>query len=134
MQLGFYHRVLHLSDDRWVKKNAMNDHLSMSWHSPYIDYVYSIRMKLKLHTLPLCKKTLLMHLNTYFINEANETLASLSIKYIQPIKTFKRMRYAMEGAACQFLANCRLNAVNLGNLFPRDGMPSKQKICPLCKS
>ena len=50
-QLRFYFRVLGLPDSRWVKQ-ALKDHLSMSWPSPYLANIVRIRETVRLHFVP----------------------------------------------------------------------------------
>ena len=51
-RLKFYARVLQLSDKRWAKQ-ALLDHLSMKWTSPYITHLHNIRTKLGLFEMPM---------------------------------------------------------------------------------
>ena len=60
-QLKFYIRVLNLENSRWVKQ-ALLDHLSMQWQSPYIKYIHGIRTKLGIFELPMLTSRLMCFL------------------------------------------------------------------------
>ena len=66
-QLKFYTRVLQLEDTRWVKQ-ALLDHISQEWDSPYFAHILELRSKLGLFEIPLKTNTLL---------KKNSTLSSL---------------------------------------------------------
>ena len=77
-QLKFYVRVLGLEDSRWVKQ-ALLDHLSCSWKSPYMDYIRRVRMELGLVSLPLCSVKLRKALSDHFLRGLNSDLECLAL-------------------------------------------------------
>ena len=130
-QLKFYIRVLNLDEKRWVKQ-ALLDHFSMSWSSPYICYMQKMRSQLGLFELPMNPTRLLSFINEFFICSTNTALAALSLPWLSPIKSFKRQLYAHEGDASATLAKFRYNVANMGNKYPRIGRFSTHPVCPLC--
>lgn len=130
-QLKFYTRVLNLSEKRWVHQ-AMLDHLSSQWSSPYIGYLAKIRSSIGLYELPMASSTLLSFMNKYFLSQANSRLSSLSLPWLSPIKRFARQEYTREGMASATLASFRFDMVNIGHKYPRVGRICLTKLCPLC--
>ena len=130
-QLKFYVRVLNLDERRWVKQ-ALLDHLSMRWRSPYIKYIHSIRTKVGLFDLPIKQAKLVGYLNEYFVCSANTALASYSLPWIKPLKRFKRQEYVREASASTTISEFRYNMANIGHKYPRIGRVGVHKHCPLC--
>ena len=130
-QLKFYIRVLNLDDDRWVKQ-AMIDHLSLSWNSPYISYILKIRTQLGLYEMPMEVSVLVKHLDEYFVNLTNAKLASHSLPWLSPVKRIQRQPYTCESDASATIAKCRYDVANIGNKYPRIGRFVTMKVCPLC--
>ena len=130
-QLKFYVRVLNLDERRWVKQ-ALLDHLSMRWRSPYVKYIHSIRTKVGLFDLPMKLKNLSAYLNEYFVCSANAALASYSLPWIKPIKRFRRQEYVREAAASTTISEFRYNVANMGHRYPRIGQVGVHQYCPLC--
>ena len=130
-QLKFYIRVLNLENSRWVKQ-ALLDHLSMQWQSPYIKYIHGIRTKLGIFELPMLTSRLMCFLKDYFLSNTNQELASLSMPWLRPIKFYRRQLYVKESPYSVTLAQFRFNVANMGNKYPRVGRQSVQRDCPLC--
>ena len=102
-QLKFYFRVLDLPCTRWVKQ-AMLDHLSLSWQSPYLAFITSIRENVMLPFVPPTMRYLKIHLVQWSLSVTNHAISS------------------------------RLSNAGLGNRHPRFAMPagSRKKTCPFC--
>ena len=66
-QLKFYFRVLYLNENRWAHQ-ALRDHLSGSWQSPYLAYISSIRTKLGIFSAPYVPAVWKQVSNKYFIS------------------------------------------------------------------
>ena len=130
-QLKFYIRVLNLDNKRWVRQ-ALLDHLLLSWPSPYISHILAVRKKIGLFELPMSHGRLLKFTNEYFLCSTNAVLASLSLPWLKPIKAFKRQLYVKEAEASAVLAQFRYNVANMGHKYPRVGRVSTQRDCPLC--
>ena len=130
-QLKFYIRVLNLDSSRWVKQ-ALMDHLSLQWHSPYLAYIHGVRSKLGIFEMPMLASRLLKLTMEYFVASSNLTLASLSLPWLSPMKLFRRQRYVRESPHSVTLAQFRYNVANMGNKYPRVGRHSVQRDCPLC--
>ena len=130
-QLKFYSRLLKMDSSRWVKQ-AFLDHQTSAWRSPYISYITNIRSKLGLYEMPMTVGRLLKFIRGYFVNITNDALASLSLSWLPPIKSFTRQPYVQEGAASSTLSQFRYNVAPIGNKYPRVGKVSTQYYCPLC--
>ena len=130
-QLKFYTRVLQLNDRRWAKQ-ALLDHLSLKWTSPYIAHLHDIRSKLGLFEIPMLTSNLLKCTNNFFISATNSTLASLSLPWIPSIKAFRRNLYAKESEFSSILAQFRYDLPPIGHKYPRVGRTCVRRFCPLC--
>lgn len=130
-QLKFYARVLCLEDSRWVKQ-AMQDHLSVSWKSPYVAYIHRIRLELGLYALPLRGTGLLTEIGSHFLSHLNGRIADLALPWIRPVKRLKRLQYAREGANSEAISAFRYDSADIGNKYPRLGRVEVQRYCPLC--
>ena len=113
-QLKFYARVLQLSDRRWAKQ-ALLDHLSLKWRSPYLTHLHGIRSKLGLFEMPMLTSNILMITNSFFVSATNAALASLSLSWIPPIKSFQRNLYVKESEGSSTLAQFRYNLPPIGH-------------------
>ena len=131
-QLKFYIRVLNLDDRRWVHQ-ALQDHFSSQWSSPYIDYILRIRTYLGLFELPMSASALLGFTNKFFLNLTNTKLSSLSLPWLSPCKKFVRLEYTCEGEECATIASFRYDMANIGRKYPRVGRASVSHQCPLCR-
>ena len=130
-QLQYYVRVLGLEDSRWVKQ-ALLDHLSTSWESPYVKYINKVRVELGLVSLPLYETKLKKVINDYFIDRLNGDIGGFALPWIRPVVRLRRFRYAREGTASETISQFRYDVVNIGNKFPRVGHTGRQTLCPLC--
>ena len=130
-QLKFYVRVLNMDEGRWAKQ-AMLDHLSLRWKSPYIKNILAIRSKIGLYDLPMKQHRLVTFLNEYFVNSANQSLNLYSLPWIRPVKRLKRKLYVKEDAASITMAEFRYNVANIGCKYPRVGRFTVHRDCPLC--
>ena len=130
-QLKFYIRVLKLDSKRWVKQ-ALLDHLSLAWPSPYISNILAIRTKLGLYEMPMSPARLLRFTMGFFVSATNDRLASLSLPWLKPIKRFKRQVYVKEDEASATLSQFRYDVANMGSKYPRVGRFHTQRDCPLC--
>ena len=131
-QLKFYIRVLNMDEKRWVHQ-ALLDHLSSQWSSPYIDYMLRVRTYLGLYELPMTTSTLLGFMDKFFLNLTNTKLSGLSLPWLSPIKKFGRLEYTREGMASATLASFRYDMANIGKKYPRIGRVCVAQQCPLCR-
>ena len=132
-QLKYYVRVLCLGDNRWVKQ-ALLDHLTCTWKSPYLVYIQRVRMEIGLFSLPLCPVKLKKALSVHFIECLNSDIRSLALPWVRPVERLRRMSYAREGSASEAMAAFRYDVTYIGNKFPRVGYAVRQTMCPLCPS
>ena len=130
LQLSFFIRLMNLPNNRWVRR-VLLDHLRGDWTSPYIQYIASIRQKLRILAVPPSSKSLKSLLNSWFLNQTNQELSRLSLHCIPPLTSFSRMRYVCENGGCRPLAKFRLENAGLGNRAPRPGRQRTNR-CALC--
>ena len=129
-QLKFYFRILYLNENRWVHQ-ALKDHLSGSWQSPYLAYIHTIRTRLGIFSassLPIFWKKISFH---HFIANVNKQILQLQLPWLQPLESFSRTAYVCESKWSRTISEFRLGCEGLGNKQPRTGYNRKQ-FCPVC--
>ena len=131
-QLNYYNRVLGYDNERWAKQ-ALIDHMSLSWNSPYLEHLYNVRIELGLFSLPSGSK-LSNHIKDHFLAKTNESLSKLSLPWLREIKYFKKARHVKEGTSSEYITLFRYNAASLGHRYPRPGKLYKERLCPLCSN
>ena len=130
-QLKYYSRLMNLDGSRWVKQ-AFLDHISLSWNSPYVAYILSVRSRLGLYEMPMCSGKLLKFTSDYFVRMTNSSLSALSLPWLIPVKKIARQIYVQESTASSTLSQFRYNIAPIGNRYPRVGKVTTQHDCPLC--
>ena len=75
---------------------------------------------------------LLKVIGNYFISATNLTLSSLSLPWIMPVTSYKRLSYVQESSNSTTLSEFRYNMPPIGHKYPRVGRLSVQRLCPLC--
>ena len=127
-QLKFYFRVLFLDESRWVHQ-ALLDHLSGSWASPYLAYILGIRSKLNIFAASSQPRVWKHLTNKYFLSQVNtKILLSTSLK---PIEGLLRLNHVYESKWSTVITEFRLGCEGLGNKQPRDGH-TRKVFCPVC--
>lgn len=134
-QLKFYFRVLNLPPSRWVKQ-ALLDHLSLQWPSPYLEYITSIRVSVHLSFVPPTPRYLAIHLAQWALAETNHVLERHSLPYVSKMSKFERQAYVFEHDHLDTIAQFRLSNAGLGNRFPRFATAAyaRRNSCPVCPS
>ena len=130
-QLKFYLRLLLLDDARWAKQ-ALRDHLSCAWNSPYLTYICKIRKCLGMPVMPMTVSRLYNITDAYFVNATNAQLAQCNLNWVKPIVKFQRQFYVREGSASDMIARFKFDNAGLGNKYPRPGHLLTRPYCPLC--
>ena len=127
-QLKFYFRALHLHEDRWVHQ-ALLDHLSGTWSSPYLMHIHDLRASLQLYT-PVPQPSVLKGITSeFFLSKANITASSL--QWILPMEKLSRSSYVCESDYSTAISEFKLECAGLGNKQPRTGHLRKP-FCPVC--
>ena len=129
-QLKFYFRVLRLPNSRWVKIALLN-HLSGTWHSPYLDYICGLRVMVSLHDAPPTLHYLRQHLFQWSLFQINSSLRSGSLSYIPPIESFHKALYVHPSKHLNVIASFKLSNSGLGNKCPNPGQDRLTE-CPRC--
>lgn len=127
-QLKFYFRVLYQNEKRWSHQ-AMLEHLSGSWLSPYLAYISEIRTKLGIFSAPSHPNIWKKQSYEYFLASTNTIISTNSV--LLPLHSFARLPYVCESKLSTIISQFRLGCEGLGNKVPRDGH-RKKFICPAC--
>ena len=128
-QIKFYFRIFFLNEQRWVNQ-ALRDHMSGAWLSPYLSNICAIRARLGIFDAspnyddwkPLSQK--------HFIESINSNL--LTLPHIQPLVSLQRLPYVCESKWSTVISELRLGCEGLGNKKPRSGY-NRKPFCPVCQ-
>ena len=127
-QLKFYFRALYLHEDRWVHQ-ALQDHLSGEWPSPYLQYMSKIRGLLGIFS-PVPAPSMMKGLvGDYFLAKINTSISSLN--WIFPVEKLSRSSYVCEDESSSVITQFKLDCAGLGDKIPRMGH-NKKPFCPVC--
>ena len=129
-QIKFYFRVLYLDQKRWVHQ-ALLDHLSGNWVSPYLTYMAAIRSKLGIFAAPSKPLVWKRLSHAYFMKTTNNTIAH--VPWLQPLESLARLPHVCESRWSTVISEFRLGCEGLGNKQPRTGYQRKP-YCPVCPS
>ena len=127
-QLKFYFRILYLNENRWVHQ-AVQDHLSGSWQSPYLAYIYSIRTQLGIFSAPSMPVVWKKKSNEHFLTSLNNLIVQLP--WLKPLDSFSRLAYVSENRWSRTISEFRMGCEGLGNKQPRSGY-NRKPFCPVC--
>ena len=127
-QLKFYFRVLYLEESRWVHQ-ALLDHLSGSWDSPYLVNISAIRSRLGIFSAPTLPMTWKNFSNDYFLASLNKLTSHNPV--MEPMKGLARLPYVCESKWSAIIAQFRLGCEGLGAKQPLRGH-RRRPFCPLC--
>ena len=127
-QLKFYFRALFLHEDRWVHQ-ALMDHLSGGWTSPYLMHISNIRATMGLFSATPDQGTVKRSVGDYFLSTVNSSASSH--QWILPVKSLKRADYVCENILSAVITEFKFDCAGLGNKQPRLGHVRKP-FCPVC--
>jgi hypothetical protein len=127
-QLKFYFRALFLHEDRWVHQ-ALMDHLSGGWASPYLMHISSIRATMGLFSAASDQGNFKRSVCDYFLSTVN--ISASSHQWILPVKRFMRADYVCENILSAVITEFKFECAGLGNKQPRLGHVRKP-FCPVC--
>ena len=127
-QLKFYFCVLFLHEDRWVHQ-AMMEHLSGSWQSPYVMHISHVRAALGVFFATSDPGKLKKSVGDYFLASVNRSASSLT--WIMPLMSFSRASYVCENVLSTVITEFKLECEGLGNKQPRLGHIRKP-FCSVC--
>ena len=129
-QLKFYFRLLNLPTTRWSHK-ALMDHMSGQWVSRYLSYIFKIREKVAMLSLPSSPSILSLQLDFFFMKETNDHISSKDLPALQHISGFKARRFLTETPESFEISRFRYASANIGYKAPLPGYP-RLKFCVLC--
>ena len=127
-QLKFYFRVLYLDEGRWAHQ-ALLDHLSGSWASPYMVNICAIRSRLGIFSAPTLPMVWKNCSQEHFLASSNKLLSHNHV--MKPMKGLARMPYVCESKWATIIAQFRLGCEGLGAKQPLRGL-SRRPFCPVC--
>ena len=127
-QLKFYFRALYIHEDRWVHQ-AMLEHLSGVWSSPYLLHISAMRATMGLYSASPKAGQVRAKIRDYFLASVNSTVSSLP--WIMPLKNFSRAFYVCEDVLSTIITEFRFDCAGLGDKQPRFGHVRKP-FCPVC--
>ena len=127
-QLKFYFRALYIDGNRWVHQ-ALLDHLSGLWCSPYLQHIALIRTMLGIHSPIAAPSSLKKITSGYFLSKLNSSITNY--KWIDPVEKLSRAKYVCENKFAATIAEFKLDHAGLGDKNPRLGYQRKP-LCPVC--
>ena len=127
-QIKFFFRLLYHSPEKWSHQ-ALLDHMSGAWKSPYMTYIYSIRSELGIFAASFVQSVWMPLSANFFLEKCNTALSSYSC--LMPLSQFSRAKYVCENDLSSVITQFKFDNANLGNKSPRVGYPRKV-YCPLC--
>ena len=117
-----------MDSSRWVKE-ALLDHLSGSWTSPYLKHINAVRSELGIFDAPFeavhWKRLSYQH----FLSVTNDAISR--VQWLAPLKSFGRLPYVCESKWSTVISEFRVGCEGLGNKHPRTGHQRKP-FCPVC--
>ena len=127
-QLKFYFRALFIDQNRWVHQ-ALIDHLSGAWTSPYLQHIARIRGTLGIFS-PVPAPTQMKSITgAYFLAQINTITSSISS--LLPIENLSRSYYVCENQNSSVITQFKLDCAGLGDKQPRIGY-TRKPFCPAC--
>lgn len=127
-QIKFFFRLLFLPCDRWSHQ-ALLDHMSGTWASPYMSYICSLRTELGIFVSTHLPSFWKPKSSEYFLAKCNLTLSGY--QWMRPLETLSRARYVSENELSAVITEFKFDNAGLGNKAPRVGYPRKL-FCPVC--
>ena len=127
-QLKFYFRALYLHEDRWVHQ-ALKDHLSGDWPSPYLQYISNLRGLLGIFSPVPAPSQMKDMVGDYFLANLNTSISSLN--WVMPVETLSRSSYVCEHPSSSVITQFKLDCAGLGDKQPRMGH-TRKPLCPVC--
>ena len=127
-QLKFFFRLLYLGTARWSHQ-ALLDHMSGAWDSPYMSYIYKIRSELGIFSASNIPSFWKKTSSNHFLNKSNTVLASYFC--VEQLSSLSRAPYICENELSTIITQFKFDHADLGNNAPRPGYHRKL-FCPLC--
>ena len=131
-QLKFFTRLLNQSLDRW-SKDALLDHLSGKWRSPYMTYISSIKQEIGLVRGPVSRKQVEIVVDHHFSQACRKEVRRMGLSALEPLPKRGRLSFICESEASETLCQWMADQAPLGHKRPReDG--SRYRWCPPCST
>ena len=127
-QLRFYFRALYLHEDRWVNQ-ALQEHLSGDWPSPYLQYISNIRGLLGIFSPVPAPSQMKSLVGDYFLAKINTNISSFD--WVYEVKKLSKASYVCEDENSSVITQFKLDCAGLGDKQPRVGH-NRKPLCPVC--
>ena len=111
-QLKFYVRLSNQSNDRW-SKDALRDHSSGDWPSPYLKMLGEIKQEVGMARWPASARHVDIVLSHHFLEGTNSEIRRLDLPALAPLSKRMRMDYVNESLESQV----RYFGILLHNVF-----------------
>ena len=115
-------------EDRWVHQ-ALKDHLSGDWPSPYLQYISNLRGLLGIFSPVPAPSQMKDMVGDYFLANLNTSISSLN--WVMPVETLSRSSYVCEHPSSSVITQFKLDCAGLGDKQPRMGH-TRKPLCPVC--
>ena len=99
-QLKFFTRLLNQSMDRW-SKDALLDHLSGKWRSPYMTYISSIKQEIGLVRGPVSRKQVEIVVDHHFSQACRKEVRRMGLSALEPLPKRGRLSFICESEASE---------------------------------
>ena len=127
-QLKFFFRLLFLNKNRWAHQ-ALLDHMTGTWMSPYLSYIHDVRAEIGVFTASHIPSFWKPISSQYFLNKSNIALAGFNC--VDKLSSLSRSRYVCENDLSAVITQFKFDHADLGNKAPRPGH-RRTMFCPLC--
>ena len=104
-QLKFFARLTNQSRDRW-SKDALLDHLSGKWRSPYMSYISSIKQEVGLVRGPVSKKQVEIVVDHHFSQACRKEVRRMGLSAMEPLPKRGRHAFICESEASEVRVCC----------------------------
>jgi hypothetical protein len=99
-KLKFYVRVMKMTEERW-SKDAMLDHLSGRWLSPYVTNFVAIKNELGIVQTPVSARHVDLILDDFFIGMTNRKIVSLGLPAMDQLRRLRLRDHVDESVESQ---------------------------------
>ena len=99
-QLKFFVRLMGQGRDRW-SKDALLDHLSGGWRSPYISYISTVKQEIGLVRGPVSKKQVDIVVDHHFSQACRKEVRRMGLSAMEPLPKKGRHSFICESEASE---------------------------------
>ena len=126
LQLNSCLRWMELPSSRWANL-AILEHLSLSWKSPYWDYIAKIKNVVGMPYL-YSKEMIAMHLDRHFIKLLNKDINKANLTAVRPVVALEQANYICENSLVGIFSGVKFNYCKDIQCQGLD----RKRVCPKC--